>query len=201
MAIYLLLIVFILLLPIIVNSKKQDHKNKIITSVGMTAIFLILALKGDVGSDISGYLEQYYISASKDWHNVDYVYFESGYIYLMKIFSKSGCSFQLYMAFVYALACFAMYLFIRKYSLNPTFSLLIFVCYMFFVFYISGVRQTIAMSLCILAFITLQKKKRTTFVISSLMILLSTTIHQSAIVFFGILLLQLIKNKRINIFL
>lgn len=201
MAIYIILIIYILALPFIVDrfTKDEEKKRNAIAFWGMLAIFLVLALKGDVGSDISGYCQQYKISANRAWSDVDYVYFESGYITLTKIFSKSGIDFQWFMAFVYALACSSMYLFIKKYSKNPTLSLIIFVCYEFFVFYISGVRQTIAMSLCLLAFMAMKKRKIIWYIIAFLITALATTIHQSAIVFFVVLPIIFIRSKKINI--
>lgn len=201
MAIYIGLIIFILFLPIVVRrfclTKKKE--NKTVALIGMSVIFLILALKGDVGSDISGYLTQYNISATKAWGDVDYVYFESGYITLMKVFSKAGIDFQVFMVCIYALACSAMYFFIRKYSKDPTFSMIIFICYQFFVFYISGVRQTIAMSLCLYAYMVFQKRKLWSYISAFLITAVAFSIHQSSIIFFLVLIFAFIKTKKINI--
>lgn len=202
MGVYLGLIVFILLLPLVVSSffKKRENKQHAIILLGMAAIFLILALKGDVGADIAGYKEQYNISAEKAWDDVDYVYFESGYITLMKVFSKTGFSFQVFMIFVYSLACFAIFLFIKKYSKDAVFSLIIFVCYQFFVFYISGIRQCIAMSICIIAFLIFQNKKVLHFLTSITLILIAVSIHQSALIFLFVPIIALIKSPKINVF-
>ena len=201
MGIYFGLIIFVLLLPIIVQPfcKTAEKRRHAIAFWGMLAIFLVLALKGDVGSDISGYKQQYIISAGKAWNDIDYVYFEAGYITFMKIFSKQGVDFQIFMVIIYAIACTAMYLFVKKYSKNPMLSLIIFIGYQFFVFYISGVRQTLAMSLCLIAFMIFQKRKLWAYILSFGVVLLSTTLHQSAMIFFVVLLLGFIKSKKINI--
>ncbi len=201
MAIYIGLIVYILALPVIVGMccKDQEKKNKYVTLLGMLAIFLLLALKGDVGSDISGYLSQYEIAANKAWDDYEYVYFENGYIFLMKVFNAIGASFQWFMVCVYALACIAMYIFIRKYSKNPSLSMLIFICYDFFVFYISGVRQTLAMSICLIAYVIFEKRKFVPMVAAVGLTYLATLVHQSALVFFLAFILALIPMENINI--
>lgn len=202
MGIYIGLIIFILLSPIIVSPfcKDQKQKNHAITIIGMLAIFLVLVLKGDVGSDISAYKEQYILSAGKAWDNVTYVYFEAGYITFMKLFSKAGVDFQLFLAVIYAVACYAMYLFIKKYSKNPVFSMIIFIGYQFFVFYISGIRQMLAMSLCLIAYMIFQKRKLWVYILSFLIVIFATTIHQSAMIFFVVLIFSFIRSKKINIF-
>lgn len=203
MGIYIGLIIYILLLPLLVTPfcKTAEKKRNAIAFLGMAAIFVILALKGDVGSDISGYMEQYYISANKSWFDVNYIYFEPGYLVLTQIFSKVGASFQLFMVAVYALACSSMYSFIKKYSKNPMMSLIVFVGYQFFVFYISGVRQTIAMSLCLIAYMVFQKRKKSAYILSFLIVLLAISMHTSAIIFLLVLIFSFIKSKNINVFI
>lgn len=188
MGIYFGLIAFVLALPLLLEMLKvpREKRQGVIAALGVLAIFLVLALKGDVGSDIAGYKQQYLISADKDWADTDYVYFEPGYIFLMKIFSKLGIDFQLFTVFLYAVACAAIYLLIKKYSTDAVLSLIIFVCYQFFVFYVSGIRQCLAMSVCVFAFLAWQKKKILFRIIPCLLILGAVSIHQSAIVFFAV---------------
>ncbi len=203
MAIYICLIIFILLLPILVTGfcYTKVARDKAVALIGMSVIFLLLALKGDVGADILGYKKQYEIATTKAWGDFDYVYFEVGYITLTKFFSKLEISFQLFMGFVYLLSCTATYFFIRKYSENPTFSLIIFICYQFFVFNISGVRQCIAMSICLIAYMVLERKTTRNIIFAFLLNILAITMHQSAIIFLVALLFSFIKSKRINIWI
>lgn len=201
MGIYIGLIIFILLLSPILNkiSTNKEKTQRIILFLGMFAIFLLLALKGtNVGVDILAYKEQYEISKYKSWSNVEYVYFESGYITLTKIFSKAGISFQGFLAFVYGTVCFSMYRFIKKYSTNFVFSMIIFICYDFFVLSISGIRQMLAMSICLIAYISFDKKTFLSRIWGVFLVYIASTIHQSAIVFYIIFPLFLIKSDKIN---
>lgn len=199
MGIYISLIVYILMLPIVAQLlfKTQKRQRNLIVFWGMAAIYLILALKGNVGVDIPGYEEQYYLSAGVAWNDVSYVYFEPGYITLMKCFSKAGFSFQAFMAVIYAVSCGSMYAYIKRYSLNPTFSLVIFVCYQFFVFYISGVRQMLSMSLCLIAFMMFQKNTRKNKVMALVICWLASTIHEAALLFFVVFIF--LRNRAVSI--
>ena len=115
MAIYIILIAYILAMALLLSHFIADEKKReqIILQLGMLAIFLLLALKKDtVGIDIIGYKEQYILSADVPWNNTGYVYFEPGYIQLMKVFSKLGLDFQIFAGAIYAVCCNAYYRFI-----------------------------------------------------------------------------------------
>ena len=186
MIIYYILIGYVLVLPLIVSFFTQD-KAKIqnfVALFGMLGVFLVLALKAPtVGIDILGYREQYLISKEVPWGDFDYVYYEKGYILLEKIFSKIGFSFQLFTVFLYGTECLACYLLIRKLSSDAMLSVLSFICFLFLVFSASGLRQTLAMSICIFSFLLIIRKKPVPIILGLLLIVLAFTIHNSALYF------------------
>lgn len=198
MIIYFILLLYIFVLPIALEHLVPDYakRQKWITGLGLFAVFLILSLKApSVGIDIKGYSEQYYISKLMSWENNDYVFFENGYIILEKIFSKAGFDFQFFAAFIYLVECLALYLLISKYSNDATMSLVIFVCYLTFIFSMSGLRQVIAMSVCIFAYLLFCKRKPIPIICGMLLIILAITFHRSAYIFFIIPLVMLYCNK------
>lgn len=201
MAIYFGLIGLILGLPAVLyfTGISEERKNKIVLRCSVIAIFLLLALKNDtVGSDISGYKEQYLLCKIVPWDNYSYVYYEHGYLFITKLFAKLGFSFQFFTVIVYAFVCVSLYLFVKRYSINATMSMLIFVCYQFFVFYISGLRQTIALSICMLAYLIFDRSKGNkvfNIILSFLLVLLASTVHKSALSF---LLVYVLSINRIN---
>lgn len=200
MGIYLGLIVYLLFLPLVVRrvEQRKEKQEKTILFWGVAAIFLLLALKRNtVGIDIAGYEAWYVDSKFRAWSDLNYIYFENGYILWMKLFSKLGASFQLFMAVNYAIFCGALYAFIRKYSKDATMSLLIFVCYQFFVFVISGVRQMIAMAFCLIAYMIFDRRKKLSTVWAIAIVLLAIQIHQSAVIFFLVLALARLRGKKI----
>lgn len=196
----MLLFILLLCFSIKLIVKEKERQERIILAVGMIAIYLILALKKEtVGIDISGYARQYAVSRNVAWGNYSYVYFEAGFVFLMKLFSEIGVSFQLFMALIYGFFCVTMYHFIRKYSRNVTLSLFILICYQFFVFACSGIRQNIAMSICLLAYMVRDRGGFWNVAAAFLITWLATKFHQSACVFFGVLLISLIQSRQINI--
>lgn len=187
MLIYFILIIFILVVPFPISPLVRGDKEKIqrLTALfGTLAIFLVLALKSpNVGVDIKGYEQQFYLSRVLPWGNFDYVYFEKGFIFVEKLFSKTGMTFQWFMAIIYFLECSALYLIIRRFSVDARISLMFFVCYQFFVFSTSGLRQTFALSLCVFAFMLIDRNKPVFVLLGIAMIIGASTIHSSAIIF------------------
>ena len=203
MKIYFILIASILIFSGFVKNINFEEKQqeKIIAKFGTIAIFLVLALKKyTVGIDIMGYRRAYLNSAYKSWDDVDYIYFEKGYVQLAKFFSKNGVDFQYFMMFIYAFLCIALYFFIKKYSKNVTLSLLIFICFQFFVFAISGVRQTIAMAICMFSYIIFERNNKWKIAIALLLNFSATLFHESAWLFFVVYAIMFVFNgKNISI--
>lgn len=202
MVIYIALIIVELLFAfgIKLTIPYKQKQEQLIAGIGMFLVFLLLALKKDtVGIDIAGYKEQYEIAALMPWRNFDYVYFEKGYLLLTKFFAKAGVSFQMFMAMLYALLCDAVTRLIRRYSPNATVSILVFICYNFLVFSISGVRQTLGMAICSYAFLWCTTFTRGSVLGSVMLVLAAMTIHESAIVFFAVLVAILLSGREVYI--
>lgn len=181
-----------------ITIKDKKKQEKIILDVGIVLIFLLLILKGEtVGADIQGYRIQYEISRKIPWDRWDYMYFENGYLALQKLFSKMGLSFQAFTVVLYFVFCSAMHTFISKYSKNTTLSLMIMICYQFLVFSISGLRQTLAMGICIFAFCICKEKKR--IIVPVLLILIAMQIHSSAVVFLVVPFVNRMSSKNVSL--
>lgn len=204
MAMYIILIAYILLVTLVAAYVVPDARKRqlVILRLGMFAIFLLLALKKDtVGIDISGYKEQYLLSAAVPWSNTSYVYFEPGYIQLMKLFSKPGIDFQLFAAVIYGVCCYAYYMFMVRYSKDAALSLMIFICYQFLVFYTSGLRQALAMAMCIYAFLLVDGtwgRYWGRLGCSILLVLAAAMIHKSALLFLIVILFIQWKPKNVH---
>jgi hypothetical protein len=205
MLIYIILITYIFAITMLLNqiSSNETQKKKLILFFGLLGIFAVLALKKDtVGIDISGYKAQYDIIKNVKWFDYDYVYFEKGYMLLTQIFSKLGVSFQLFTAVFYGFLCYTLFKYLKNRSANPTFSLIMFICYQFFVFSISGIRQTIALSILIWAIYVIESKsdkRYSKFILSILLVLLAFTFHKSAIIGILIPFVSIFSNKRIHL--
>lgn len=187
MGIYIFQLMLILTVSFIVNNQKnlsQGKKKKKILSISIGLIWLICVLKKyTVGIDVPGYRKIYIMSADWPWFSFSNVYFEKGYTLLMQLFSKNGIDFQIFNAFVYTVIYVPWYFFLKRYSKQPTMSIIIYICYQFWVFNMSGLRQGMAMSICLIAFMLLEKKRVRNVIGFVLIVVVASFIHRSAILF------------------
>lgn len=197
MAVYPGLIFLWVALSVLVKASPlpREKGRRLLLILGISALFLLLALKKDtVGLDTLGYRQQYRIAATVPWDDFDYVYFEKGYIFLMKLFSKSGLPFRCFTGAIYGLLCLGYYRFLRKYSRNVTLSLLILFCYQFLVFHLSGLRQSLAMGLCLCAFLSLEEGHR----LRSLGLVLAAALcHRGALAFLAVYPVYALRGRRL----
>ncbi|MBQ7500458.1 MAG: EpsG family protein [Clostridia bacterium] len=202
MAIYIILLIYILVLPFVIRavSPNEQTLEKKVAFWGMLAVFLLLALKNtSVGIDTKGYEQQYYIARITEWERWNYVYFERGYIFLQKFFSKLDLSFGWFTALVYAFECFVFYKLIAKHSKDARFSLMFFVCYQFLVFSLSGLRQTLSMSICVLAFLIIERDTVFSFFAGIVLMLMALSIHSGTFAFIAVIFIWFLSKRGVGI--
>ena len=117
-------------------------------------------------------------------------HFEIGFLILTKIVSLLTDSFQVYLAIISIIQFIPIAFLFSKYSSNITLSFFVFAGLGFYVFYFSGLRQAIAMSVILFAADRLFCKKNLQFF---LLVILAASFHSSAIVFLIIWPLSKIK--------
>jgi hypothetical protein len=125
----------------------------------------------------------YEITKSVDWDNWDYVYFENGYIALMKICNMIGLSARGFFFVVYTIMLYPIYRLIKNYSINPCLSILFFICYQFLQFDLTGLRQAIGMSICAIAYMCALKSGLRYLFIYLLCVFCAYNVHSSALIF------------------
>ncbi len=184
---YIFLIIFIFLARVVTQPSSKLSKTKA-DAIYLKAVFIYLYIfcvirSFDVGIDIPGYIRMYDETAYVPWNNWDYVYFENGYIFLMKICNMIGLSARGFFCIVYALILLPVYLFIRRESIDPLLSVIIFICFQFFVFDLTGLRQAIAMSICTIAFMVALKHDKFSLIAFIALVYLASMIHRSALAF------------------
>ena len=199
MTIYILLMI-IMLMAYVYDNSKNDSKDTSVRSnrilfVLFVLIFLICALRStSVGRDIPGYEKVYKWTKDISWDNYNYVYFENGYIFLMKICSAIGMSFQGFMAVCYVIILAPLYYMIKRYSKDKVLSVIIFICYMFFDFALTGLRQAISMSIAILGFMVLTSKSKWKWLYYIIIIFVASLFHKGAYICFLIIPFLIVKD-------
>ena len=119
---------------------------------------------------------------------------EYGFYFVMYLFSR----FTDYQQFIFISAIITVtpYIYlIYKYSHNKMLSLLLYVCFPYYTFNMSGLRQAYALSFIAVAYIFIVDKKPWKFIISCI---LGTLCHQSAILFIPVYWIGKIKNTKIT---
>lgn len=178
----------------IMASNTQKRSN-ILLGIIFISVFLICVLRsGSVGRDIVGYEDAFEMTKNVPFSDFDYIYFENGYVLFMKICVAMKMNFQCFLVVTYLIILFPIFIFIEKFSNDKIFSALIYICYIIFEFDLTGLRQAIAMSITLVAFVVLIEKKKMYMLWYVLLILLAMTFHKSAIICFAILPLMLIKD-------
>lgn len=164
-------------------------------NIVFTAIYLLFVLRSSsVGRDILGYEQAYSLTKNMRWENFSYIYFEKGYILLMKICLGLGCSFQVFLGIVYAIILIPIYLVIRKYSKNVLLSIIIYYCYIYFEFNLTGIRQSLAMSIVLVGYIVFVESKNFKVVKYLIFVTLAVFFHNGAVACYLFILLLPIKS-------
>ena len=169
------------------KSIKSDDKAKrnFLLWCGI-AMFLIIALRHqEVGSTDS---QHYYInweemslrsySGLKEY--IDISRFEPGYCVFVWVFSHIFPNAQFLFVITAFIFTISVCRFIYINSKDPELSFVMYICLGLYSFMVQGLRQSIAMSICLFALELVKKRKFMPFV---LLILLATTFHTSSIVF------------------
>lgn len=177
---YLLLIGMICLFRLI--SLKFKTKNSLKWFYFATTILVIL-FQGfrsfTVGTDLKTYIPAY-SQIGSDFSNINYFNFEIGYVILNKILNLFGTSERVFLIVVAAIIQVPIFLTLYKYSESPLLSVLIYFSFGNFIMTFSGLRQSIAMSICFLSYFLIKNKKFLKFLF---LIVFASLFHKSALFF------------------
>ena len=203
MTIYIVFLIFILAIAFFYYYvKPKNKKNELrFLNIVWIAMFLLCALRASsVGRDLPGYENVYNYSFNCAWGDFEYVYFENGYILLMKVCSKAlNMSFRQFLAFVTAVIMFPIYIYIRKYSSNYFLSTIVYVGYIFFEFNMTGLRQAIAASIVLVAYMVYISAKQYNVFYYTAIVILAAQFHKAAWICLVFLIFIIIRNLKVYI--
>ena len=184
MAIYIVYFIFIVFMWLLsVRQNRREMVNRYLR-ICLVLLFFIFVLRDfTIGRDIQGYKDAYEMTPDYSFWDFEYIYFENGYLLLNKLFNLVHLPFRAFFVFCYAVILIPLYFFFKNHSKDPLFSLIIYYCYQFFVLDMSALRQSIAMSICLIAYLALQSENRFRFLLFVLIVTVAFTIHRSAILF------------------
>ncbi len=195
----LLFVIILILLSdffIQISITTPERKKTYILIFSGIPLFLYAALRGSsVGTDTLRYINSYLINTnyklSEMLSMIDELK-DPGYQILTQVFSNVFPNPQWWLAFVAGIYTISVFSLIKNYSPYPIISVLSFVALGYFSFSLTGLRQTVAMSIVLFSFKLIEKRKLLKFV---LLILFASLFHVSAIIF---LILYPISKARVG---
>jgi hypothetical protein len=144
-------------------------------------VFLISALRSDhVGTDIPGYISTFRVINIASFADILTKDKDQGFYILIKLLSFINKDPHFYLAVIAAIFAISISWFIYRYSSEPAFSFFALLPLNFFYFSMTGLRQTLAMSVLLFAFPYILNRKPLQFF---LIIILASTFHKTAVLF------------------
>lgn len=170
-------------------SNRIRYNNKAFFLITGFSLFLVMGLRHiSVGTDLYSYYNEFlnaelYLKLRKN---------ELGYAYFNYFFSSLGINFQVYLLIISGIVVVTISKIYSKFSQNIVLSFYLFVTLGLFAMTMTGLRQSMAIIITMLAFINLMEKKSLLFFT---LVGLATLFHNSAIIF---IVIYFIKNIKIT---
>ena len=165
------------------GSRQDDKKILILAFIMLAFIFGCQDVETTGSGDIKEYYETYehaIDSNSLFSYIEEETYMDNGYLVIMWFLSRI-IRWRQFILFFEAVFCFGITLrFIYKYSEDVLLSVLGFMAFGTMGFYQTAYRQSMAISLCLLAMEMADKKRWKTFLV---LVLIAMSVHQTAIIF------------------
>ena len=198
MLIYNIILIVMVFLVIIfsISYKKISWVSKdFLPIVVMLSLSMVSGLRDySVGIDTRIYVERYSSIGNADWMDLfyisDYYKFEYGFSAICKMLYLLDDDYTLFLFFTSLWISFFYYICIKKYSMYPLLSVLIFYCWGFWTSSMNIIRQMMVIPLL---YISIEKALDRDFKKFLLMIIIASFIHTSALIFIPIYFLVKIK--------
>lgn len=193
MGIYYFIISVILLECAIFNSStRRQQSKKILFSLTIFFLAFVSGLRGmSVGHDTSNYGNIFRNIISLDFSTLlssnSYSSMEQGYVWLCWLFGRFSKNYSHFLLFTSFFEFVSIGKWIWQNSQKPFLALLVFIC-MFFTFFLTGIRQCLALSILLFSYDDVKTRRIIPF---CLKVVLASFFHQSALIFIGIYFLPL----------
>ncbi len=184
--------------------RQNNYKPYIIFTGVLAALVMGLRTKWTGSSDTRTYMatfnviknvEQFVDYYDRVLSKSDFLVSETGFYYFVWLLSRITHEPQMLVLASSSFVTFAACRFIYKNVKDVPTGLLVYVCLGLFTFNMSGMRQAMAMSVCILSYELAKKRKLVWF---ALCILLAMQFHKTAICFAPVYFLPILKEGKMN---
>lgn len=191
---YLGIAAFELIVYLIYNQAQNEKQKKWLFILGAVGLWLFVGLRSNyTGNDTIGYVESFQRIVNIKWEGIIDAYNrDHGFYYFVKLIrsmTDSVVVFKLVTAFLSLIGVFDLCYHNTK---RPVLALYFYVTIGNLFFILTGMRQAIAMSICLLSIRFIQKRK---FIPFLLFVLLAAQFHHSAYIF---LVMYFLGTRRVD---
>lgn len=174
------LLVFIFIIYIVTSQMQDiDRARKLFFVVSCAAVILFQGFRSfNVGTDLASYIPAYSKIGVARMGNLEYLNYESGYVVFNKILYIVGLDERGFLVAVAAAVQIPIYYTMYRYSEMSLISILWYFAFGNFLMTFSGLRQSIAMSLCFIAYYFIKERKLFFYIA---LILFAALFHSSAL--------------------
>ena len=163
--------------------------NVLIAMVGLRAI--------SIGRDTSMYSYVFHVAEMSSSYDdflsrYGYSYFEYFYFFLNYLVSRVG-NYQLFLVVMAASSIVPVMVVVYRYSDNKIISIILYICFPYFTFCMSGMRQAAAIGCIMIAYCFMREKKLLQYITSCLF---GIFFHSSALIFFPAYWINKLPNKK-----
>jgi len=171
-------ILIVLYLMAAINLKAISASAKM--SISITMIFLVMALKAPVLGDYSRYADNFISAAYRTIREMAALKGEIGFHTLTKVITYITDNPSVYLAITSALICTILGIYINRFASSKIYAVFFYYTIGLFAFSMAGLRQVLAMSICLLSYEAIRRKRWILFII---IIGIAFLFHKSAIFF------------------
>lgn len=184
--------------------RKKENRSDIVLAIACSAMFLLLCLRNPFGFlDLPSY-HQYFemtrgfsfsemVRGTRFLHVHSLIGEESGYIWLNWLLSHMGAGFNILLCLHAAFVCASIFIFVRRYSIDPVFSIYFFLCIGGLTDHTYILRQSFAFAILLFALPFAIERKPFRFL---LLVALAFLFHRTALSFLLIYPLSYVKVTR-----
>jgi hypothetical protein len=180
MILYFSLIAVFIFSAFVMKDNRTISIKLLLFILTILGIVIITCFRGiNIGNDTEKYITLFNsISKGVVWDFIPR--YEIGYVYLNKVIFQLLFDEQALLIVTGLITWICVGVFIYKNSKNPSYSLFLILTFGFASFFMSGIRETLAIAFSLIGFFFIQKKKKIPFIVA---VLIATLFHITAVAF------------------
>lgn len=182
-----------------ITEQKKERVDKLFVFFAILPIFLLYVLRSShIGVDTIGYVRNFQNTSgglSEIWQSADK---DPGFMVYTRLVNLLSKNYTVYFLITGILIFLPIYYFSIKYTQNPYVFLFFMITLGYYSFIETGMRQAIAMSICLTSYGAIKNKNFINIVRTALTIAVAYFFHKSAVIFVLLFVLSFLSDSGIN---